>query len=723
MTYNEVFGGGSINPAQRTYLSLVTAVDVALQWPIEQQIAGANVAADIIDIEATAPGLNVDFDDAQIVSNGFTSLMTNVGAQTVTIRDSAGGTIISLAPGEAWFIYLTDNTTAAGTWRTFQLGATVSVANASALAGAGLKAIATTLNQTIPPTLTAVTPINWVDADRAQFTIWTGGVGVLNLPTAATVGSDWFSIARNEGTGDLTITPPAGTIDSATTLVMAPGESAIIVTDGTNFFTIGLGQSTSGTFDFVQIDVSGSGNFNLSGVQLNRIAYRFIGALTGNRNIIVPNTVQQYWVDNSTTGAFSLFVQTAAQITPVEVLQNNRSILYCDGTDVIDAETGTLTPPISIGQGGTGALNAVDAMANLGVGRNVNTAALSGLAGGGDLSADRNFVLDTDNLTTELTVDLAADTIAFYDDDVAAMRKTPLSNIAAITVQEEGVTVPPLASTLNFTGGAITASGAGAVKTIDVPIAAPTPADSVLRADGSDWVIPPNITIDSIGRLILTQTPFIDATAQFRASAGNFLGISAFGQFGNLSVSGTVTDISLNAPTRVQGGFYALEQGAPSANQAGYLQLHAESGAQPHFRYTDDAGLELPICEEGNFTVDFDVGFGEANVVTIQYIRIGNMVHITMPVANFGNSNAATFGTGNDWLAALRPDSNRYGSTICTEDGAEQVLAAFFLNSSGALTFLAPNAGDAGDYGNNWVASGVKGVNAGWSWSYRITDS
>lgn len=459
MTYSEVFGGGSINPSQRTYLSLVTAVDVVLQWPIEQQIGGDNVAADIIDVNATAPGLNVDFSDARQVSDGFTSLMVNVGAQTVTIRDSAGGTIISLSPGEAWFIYLTDNATAAGVWSTFQLGATVSVANASALAGAGLKAIATSLNQTIPPTLTAITPINWADADRAQFTVWTGGVGILNLPVAGVVGSDWFSIVRNEGSGDLTLTPAAGTIDSAATLIMAPGTSAIVVTDGANFYTVGRGTSTAGVFDFVQIDVSGSGDFLLSGVQLNRIAYRFIGALTGNRNIVVPNTVQQYWIDNSTNGAFQLLTNTVAQVTPVEVLQNNRSIFYCDGTDVLDADTGTLTPPISIGQGGTGAVTAPLALASLGavpITRLIDTDANSGLSGGGDFSVDRSHVVDVDNLQTELVVDKFADTIPFYDDSAVGTRKVPISFIAPETVVQLVTeaksldVVPTLSNTLFF---------------------------------------------------------------------------------------------------------------------------------------------------------------------------------------------------------------------------------------------------------------------------------
>ncbi len=727
MSYSDVFGGGSINPARRTYIPLTISGDVVLQWPIEQQIGGDEVAVDIIDLDATIPGLNVDYNDARQVSTGFTSLFNNVGANTATIRDSAGGTIISLAPGESWFIYLTDNSIAAGVWRTFQLGATVTVAVASALAGAGLKAITTTLNQTMPPTSTAITPINWTDSDRAQLTIWTGAAGVLNLPSPAAIGADWFAIIRNEGSGDLTVTPPSGTINSQATLGMAPLDSAMIVTDGTNFFTIGLGPQGAAFFDFVAIAVPGSGDFVLSGVQLNRISYRFTGALTGDRSIIVPTAVQQYWIDNRTTGAFSLFVKTAAQVTPVEVLQNNSNILYCDGVDVVNAESGAVTIPLPVAQGGTGAVTAPTARVNLGVPpitRLINTLALSGLANGGDLAADRDLELDVNNLTVELVIDTAADTFAFFDDSVAAMRKAPLNLITGVTVQDEGTPLVTLGTTLNFVGPGVVASGAGGTKTITISsVPASTVASSVLRGDGAgNWIEETDVRISATGQLNIRDG------ALFLSDAAGANGM----QFRQLGGTGTVETLGISGGGTIQWGTRNRFAGVTNWVQKAAafpvpIPLEAEIWLRDDtpntLMYTRDDGKDVPLVEEGSFTVDFDLGFTGSNLVVLQYIRIGDLVHITMPNANLGTSNAINCGTGPDWLASLMPDSTRYGTGPVIDNAAAIVLAQLTLTSTGFLTFFAPNAANPPDYGNFWTAFGVKGVVGGWSWSYRITDS
>lgn len=370
MPFNELFGGQVLLPSDLSYLSLVISADVDLNWPLEQQIGGSNVVADIIDLAATAPGLNVDMPDARVVSQGTSVLFNNVGAQTVSVRNQGGGVLVSLVSGTTWMLYLVDNTTANGVWRTFQFGASVSVTNAAALAGAGLKAITTTLNARIVTSSKAATPYNVVDGDRATSLVWTGGVGTFNLAAAGTVGADWFCYIRNSGSGDLTVTPPAGTIDGAVSKTYPAGVSSIVVCDGVNYYTLGFGSGSGsgGGFDFLAINVAGSGDYILAGAELNRVGYRFTGVLTGNRNIVVPGSTDEYWVDNQTTGPFSLFVKTVAQVPGIEVLQNNRNILYCDGANVLAAESATVSFPIPVAQGGTGAITAAAARTNLGAG-------------------------------------------------------------------------------------------------------------------------------------------------------------------------------------------------------------------------------------------------------------------------------------------------------------------------------------------------------------------
>ncbi len=364
-SFTNTFGGTNIYSANPSYRAVALTANVTLTWPTEVA-TNTNVVASIMDVTPSAGGFTIRMPDASQASVGETALFFNVGSFSFTVADNGGNTIQTIASGEAWQVYLTDNTTVNGTWRSIEYGAGTSSPSASALAGAGLKAITTTLNQAAPTTLLSA-DYTLTSVDRARVLVWNGGAGTFTMPSAVTAGNDWFFDARNSGSGGLTIAPAGGElINGQASLNFNPGDSARILTDGANFYTIGYGQSASFSFDYVSISLTGQPSpFTLSGTNLNRIAYQFSGVLTANMQIIVPNTIQQYWIRNTTTGSYSLTVKTAAG-TGVAVVQNGAAILYCDGTNVVEADTNNLSTPIGIAQGGTGATTAGTALINLG---------------------------------------------------------------------------------------------------------------------------------------------------------------------------------------------------------------------------------------------------------------------------------------------------------------------------------------------------------------------
>ena len=363
-SYTDVFGGANIYPSEISYSSVALTASITLSWP-EETSTNVNLATRIMDVTPSAGSFNITLPDANKSGTGNTILFNNKGSYTFTVLNAGGTQVGTIASGQLWQVYLTDNTTANGAWQLLQYGATTSSANASALAGTGIVAVGAVLSQSVPIT-TFNSNYTAGDTDRARMYNWTGAGGTLVLPDPTAVGDNWFLYLRNSGSGQVAVnTPGSVQIDGATTLAFQPGESAIIASDGTNFYTIGFGQSSTFAFDYTVINAAGSGDLTLSGAQLNRVAYRFTGALTAARNIIIPATVQQYWIDNRTTGAYTFTVKVAGT-TGVVLVTNERGIFYCDGSELLDADTAAVGFPISVAQGGTGATSAGAALINLG---------------------------------------------------------------------------------------------------------------------------------------------------------------------------------------------------------------------------------------------------------------------------------------------------------------------------------------------------------------------
>lgn len=338
MSYVSPFTGDVIQPTDVSYRAVTLTANTQLNWP-SNSTTNADYAARIMQVTASTAGLSMYMPPADQTSVGNDALIRNIGANTFTVKDYAGtNTIVSVAAGESKYIYITTNSTSQGTWGVIAFGTGTSSADAATLAGYGLVASGATLNQSHPSAAIS-SGATFAATDRSQTRVWSSGAGTATLPAAATLGNNWFTLFKNNGTGSFIVScTGAELIDGNSTKTFNPTESAFIVCTGTGYVTIGYGVSSQFAFTALTKNVTGGSVLLTNNEAANNIQ-EYVGNLTSNVTVTFPAVVNLYVISNQTTdNGFTFTVTTGLGFT-ASIPPGQQATLICDGTNFLNANT------------------------------------------------------------------------------------------------------------------------------------------------------------------------------------------------------------------------------------------------------------------------------------------------------------------------------------------------------------------------------------------------
>lgn len=340
MSYNSPFSGDVVQPTDVSFRAVTLSSNTQLQWPINGN-STTDYSARIMDVTATTGGLSLYMPPADQTSVGNDALIRNVGSNTFTVKTYDGnGTIVTVAAGEAKYIYVKTNPDVYGTWGIISFGAGTSSADASALAGYGLLAMGATLNQSHPSS-TMTAGYAFQTSDRAKVVVWDGGATTADLPASSTTGDNWFTLFKNSGTGTVTISATVPElIDGAVSKAFAPGESAFIISIGTGYITVGYGVSTQFEFGVLTKPVT-AGTYTLTASEASNTIQIYNGTLAGDVTIIVPPVINFYVISNQcNAGGYKLTITTGVVgSSSAEVPPSGQATLVCDSANILNANT------------------------------------------------------------------------------------------------------------------------------------------------------------------------------------------------------------------------------------------------------------------------------------------------------------------------------------------------------------------------------------------------
>ena len=244
-----------IIPSQYSFVKITltpTNTELVLKYPYSF-ISNPEYLAQYINVDEQLGFTEgkIIFDDARLAAQGTGTLITNIGADPFTVLNSVGDQISLITAGQSILIFLTDNTTEGGIWRTIVMGSTTSGANAAELAGYGIIAYDNKLNSAVPTQEFNVS-IPLANSLMSNLINWIGGNYTLELENSFSAVEGFYFYIKNSSpsNGILTLnTTDPIKIDGTNTLSLLYNQSCIIIFDNItqNWKTVGLGFFGEGT--------------------------------------------------------------------------------------------------------------------------------------------------------------------------------------------------------------------------------------------------------------------------------------------------------------------------------------------------------------------------------------------------------------------------------------------------------------------------------------------
>lgn len=471
MAYTDVFGGSTVQPSDVEFSALTLTADTQTFWP-SYAVTG-QVLARIMKVSASAAALAITLPDATLAGIGQDVLFDNAGSETFYVLDYTGAVVATIAAGQVKYLYLSTAATPAGDWRVTLFGAGASSLDASQLVGSGIKAVGSSLNQSMP--LVTVSGDLTVDATFRATTYTNTGAGVTyTLPTSATVGNNFFFAARNQGSGVVTLTASGvELVDGLSSLNLQLDESCFVVAGTGAWYTVGRGRNSQ--FNFTQLaKVVAGGDVALTLSEASNVVQSYSGVLASNCVVTLPAVVQVYYISNTTTGPFTLTFKAPVTGTTFVLPANQSAVVFCNGTNVTNTTTtisGATSLLLSAGSASTPTLafvsanNGLYAPTSSSVAITNNGIEVARWGGGQQQAVDGTAAAAPYSFASDLGLGLyraAADTLGFATGSSSRMTLDPAGTLTpgAAGVQDFGSVARPwgaaYATTYNGAGTGLT---------------------------------------------------------------------------------------------------------------------------------------------------------------------------------------------------------------------------------------------------------------------------